>query len=149
MSHIYTLLKRLEATGQVRSEKQIQHNRPPRRVYAITQKGRELFLDWLSKPVREIRELRLQFPAKLFLIRFLEISDPAELIAKQVRVCQVELTRNRKQYDLCGDDFGRLVYRFRIQQIEAMLAWLEGCKTYGQKAASEKQHPGRGKHERV
>jgi len=148
MSHIYTLLKRLEATGQVRSEKQIQHTRPPRRIYSITQKGREEFLEWLCKPVREIRDLRLQFPAKLFLMKFLDLSDPAELIAKQVRVCQVELTSNKKQYDLCGDDFGRLVYQFRIHQIEAILAWLEVCKTHGQNAASENQRLRKEKHER-
>ncbi len=147
MSHIYTLLKRLEATGQVRSEMEIQRNRPPKRIYSITQKGQEEFLEWLYKPVRQIRDLRLQFPAKLFLMKFLDRSDPAELIAKQVGVCQTQLTNNKKQYDLCGDDFGRLVYQFRIHQIEAVLAWLEACKTYRRNGVSDDQNPGREKHE--
>jgi len=146
MSHIYTLLKRLEATGQVRSEKQIQHNRPPKRIYSITRKGREEFLEWLHEPVRQIRDLRLQFPAKLFLTDFLDLSDPEKLVAQQVRVCRIQLKSNQEQCDLCGDDFGRLVYQFRIHQIEAILAWLEACKTYGRNGASDNQNQGREKH---
>ena len=147
MSHIYALLKRLEETGQVTSEMEIQENRPPKRIYSITQSGQEEFLRWLYGPIRQIRDLRLQLPAKLFLMKFLDLPDPAELIAKQVQVCQVQLESNRKQYDLCEDDFGRLVYQFRIHQIEAILAWLEACKTYGRNGASDNQNSRRETHE--
>ena len=147
MSHIYALLKRLEETGQVTSNVEIQENRPPRRVYSITPKGREKFLEWLYGPIRQIRDLRLQFPAKLFLMEFLGLSDAAELIAEQVRVCQGQMGNNKKQYGLCGDDFGRLVYQFRVHQIEAILAWLEACKAYGRHGASDNQNPGTKTHE--
>lgn len=130
MSQVYALLKRLEAIGKVRSRTEIQDNRPARKVYSITPEGRKCFLTWVNEPVEKIRDLRLEFLAKLFFIRELKLSGIGEVIAKQIKVCQGHLESLKQQDKVCLDEFDHLVFRFRICQIEAILQWLQDCDKY-------------------
>jgi DNA-binding PadR family transcriptional regulator len=129
-SQIYALLKGLEMTGEVASVVEIQDNRPAKKVYSITPQGRETFLTWVHGPVQKIRDLRIEFLAKLFFMRELEPAGIGELIAKQIKVCQGQIGSLRQQDQLCRDEFDRLVFQFKICQTEAILTWLQACKEY-------------------
>jgi len=129
-SQIYAVLKGLEMTGKVVSEVEIQENRPAKKVYSITPEGRETFLAWFHEPVRKIRDLRLEFLAKLFFMRELDPAGIGELIAKQVKVCQGHLEGLKEQDKVCLDEFDRLVFQFKICQTEAILTWLQTCKNH-------------------
>ncbi len=130
ISQIYALLKRLEDTGKVVSKVKIQDNRPAKKVYSITPKGREVFLSWVYGPLERIRELRLEFLAKLFFIRELKLPGTDELIKKQIDVCQDQLQTIKHKDTVCYDEFDHLVFQFRMCQLEAILTWLQDCEKY-------------------
>lgn len=48
-SHIYLELKKLEKKGYISGEVVIQSDRPNKRLFRITEKGREAFLGWLAE----------------------------------------------------------------------------------------------------
>lgn len=130
MSHNYALLRRLEFTKKVISKVEVQNNRPSKKVYSITPEGREAFLSWIHRPVERIRALRLEFLAKLFFMRELEIDGIDALIEKQIKICRENLDRIMQRDEICSDEFDDLVYNFRRCQIKAILKWLQGCEKY-------------------
>lgn len=130
ISQVYALLKRLEVAEKVVSSVEQQDNRPAKHVYSITPKGREAFLQWVHTPLERIRDLRLEFLAKLFYISELNLSGSDVLIKKQMDIFQKQLRDITQKDENCHDAFDRLVLRFRIGQIEAVLSWLRDCRQY-------------------
>ncbi len=129
ISNIYGALKRLEQAGHVESTLDPQESRPPRKVYRITPAGRESFLDWVRQPVPTMRDMRVEFPAKLYFFHALGLEGAEALIAAQEVVCRGRVERLERSAARCGPhDFNRLVYDFRCRQIEAILAWLQVCR---------------------
>ncbi|MBN1253741.1 MAG: PadR family transcriptional regulator [Deltaproteobacteria bacterium] len=127
ISQVYALLKRLEAAEKVVSVVEQQDNRPAKHVYSITQKGREAFLQWVHTPLERMRDLRLEFLAKLFFIKELDLTGSDELIRKQKDIFQAQLRDIKQQDESCHEAFEHLVLHFRIGQIKAVLAWLQDC----------------------
>jgi DNA-binding PadR family transcriptional regulator len=130
MSQVYALLKRLETAEKVISTVEQQDNRPPKHVYSITPKGRQAFLQWVHTPLERMRDLRLEFLAKLFFLRELSLSGSDELIRKQEDIFQKQLRVIKQEEENCHEAFEHLVLRFRIGQIEAVLSWLRDCGQY-------------------
>lgn len=128
ISQVYALLKKLEAAEKVVSSIQIQDHRPARHVFAITPKGRDAFLQWLHTPLEKIRDLRLDFLAKLFFTRELNLAGIDDLIDKQIHIFQAQLREMKNNDENSNDGFDHLVSQFRIGQIEAVLAWLQKCE---------------------
>jgi DNA-binding PadR family transcriptional regulator len=128
ISQVYALLKRLEAAEKVISTTEHQDNRPAKHVYSITPKGREAFLQWVHTPLDRMRDLRLEFLAKLFFIRELNLSGSDKLIKKQEDIFLKQLRGIKQEEENCHEAFEHLVLRFRIGQIEAVLSWLHECK---------------------
>jgi DNA-binding PadR family transcriptional regulator len=70
LSQIYPTLKSLEAEGLVEMEVDVQQDRPNRKVYSITDDGRQDLVDWLKQPsepeqVREPVLIKVFFGANL------------------------------------------------------------------------------------
>jgi PadR family transcriptional regulator AphA len=126
ISNIYGALKRLEQAGHVESSLSPQDNRPPRKVYRITRTGRQSFRDWVKQPVPTIRQLRVEFLAKLYFLRMLGLPGVTELIAAQEAICRERIERFERDAAECEpQDFDRLVFDFRRRQVEAILDWLK------------------------
>jgi DNA-binding PadR family transcriptional regulator len=128
-SHLYALLGRLEEAGYLETTTEIQGARPPRKMLSLTEAGRAAFGRWLVMPVTHGRDFRLEFLAKLY---FAGESGPEivrRLIAEQQTVSRSWLADLRTQADALPADrrYDRLVLEFRIQQIEAILTWLDTC----------------------
>ena len=128
ISQVYALLKRLEAAEKVVSTVETQDNRPAKHIYSITPKGHDAFLQWVHAPLERIRDLRLEFIAKLFFMRDLKISGIDELIRGQNHIFQEQLQNIKQKDQTCDDEFEHLVFQFRIAQIEAAISWLRDCK---------------------
>ena len=64
-SHLYAILKVLETEGLATSTVEPGDGRPDRRVYAITEAGREVLAEWLARPADEPRE-RVEVLLKVF-----------------------------------------------------------------------------------
>ena len=52
-SHIYLELKKLEKKGYICGNTVIQSDRPNKRIFSITDTGREAFINWLSQGDKE------------------------------------------------------------------------------------------------
>ncbi|MEA3375614.1 MAG: PadR family transcriptional regulator [Chloroflexota bacterium] len=129
MSNIYGALKRLEQAGHVESTLRLQEGRPPRKVYRITPAGRRSFLDWVRRPIPTMRDIRVEFLAKLYFFRALGLEGAEELIVAQEPVCRERVERLEQSAAQCAPhEFNRLVYDFRRRQIEAILDWLQFCR---------------------
>ena len=126
-SHTYALLARLEREGLVNHELVKQDSRPDKKVFRLTPAGQELFAAWVCAPVDNVRDLRLQFLAKL---HFTGLSGPeaeARLVADQLAVFrhQVDELKARQAAGLTVTE--RRAFDFRLTMVEAAMTWLENC----------------------
>ena len=129
ISNVYSALKRLEGAGHVAWTLNPQEGRPSRKVYQITPAGRQSFMEWLRSPVPSIRDMRVEFPAKLYFFCTLDLEGVEGLIAAQESVCQERIKRLEGEADRPRSHaFDRLVFDFRRRQIEDILEWLRFCR---------------------
>jgi PadR family transcriptional regulator AphA len=127
-SQVYAILKQLEEDGQVAAQTEFQESRPAKKVYHLTQAGRQAFLSWVHQPVKNVRDIRVLFLAKLHFLRQLGLGGLDELIEAQKAVCQERMdSLAQTSAELSADDFGNLVFEFRRRQLEAILDWLDHC----------------------
>jgi PadR family transcriptional regulator AphA len=127
MSQLYAQLKLLESADLVTSKTEPQPNRPPRKVYYLTDEGRELFLDWVQQPTTHLHHMRLEFLARLYFFRRLSLPGVEQLVSQQKAVCQDQIERFDELAAEAQDDFRRLVLEFRRGQLEAAVHWLDRC----------------------
>ena len=129
ISNVYSALKRLEQPGQVESTFSPQENRPPRKVYHITDAGRKSFLDWVRRPVSTIRDMRVEFPAKLYFFHTLGLDGSRDLLMAQEIICRERVEQLEQGIARCEPhSLDRLVLDFRKRQIEAIIEWLTFCQ---------------------
>jgi PadR family transcriptional regulator, regulatory protein AphA len=123
-SHIYALLAGLEKEGLVRHDRVDQEARPAKKVFNITDEGRLVYLAWVRAPVMNVRDIRLEFLAKLHFARFDSAAAVAELIAGQLSVCRSTQQRIRRNRARCRTDTECATLDFRLAMLEATVAWL-------------------------
>jgi DNA-binding PadR family transcriptional regulator len=126
---VYALLERLEKEGYLVSSTEVQDSRPPKHMLQLTAEGKEALDLWLSMPVKHGRDFRQQFMAKLYFARQEGDAVVAVLIAQQRAVYQRQINGFKQQLAAVppGRELDRLVYQFRISQLEMILAWLDLC----------------------
>ncbi|MGC8605784.1 MAG: PadR family transcriptional regulator, partial [Desulfomonilaceae bacterium] len=92
-SQIYALLTKLENEGLVTHERIEQMSFPTRKVFSITQQGRNTLDNWISSPVPYLRDLRVEFMIKLFFARLRSHDVEMTLLSEQLDVCRSKLAR--------------------------------------------------------
>jgi DNA-binding PadR family transcriptional regulator len=130
-SHIYALLTGLEKDGYVKHELVHQETRPAKKVYCITDEGRKLFMDWVCSPVHNIRDIRLEFLAKLHFARLNAPSHVADLILDQLGLCIHYEKRLRERRRNCKTAMERATLDFRLTMVEGTVAWLTQLRSPG------------------
>lgn len=123
-SQLYAILKRLENGGLLDSTRQEQSSRPSKRVFSLRTAGKNRFVEWLHAPNRHVRDLRIEFLAKLFFFKNLDIPGAKALVNSQINL--LEISKKRLEHNLKGqtDPFVRLSISFKIETIDARLNWL-------------------------
>ena len=122
-SQLYVLLKRLEHDGLLESNLETQETRPSKRVFSLTSKGKKAFLAWLRIPVEHIRDLRIEFLAKLFFFQSFSLNGGNELIKAQVtslKAIKKKLQKNKRE----SEAFRKLVLEIKLLTIETWQEWL-------------------------
>lgn len=103
---------------------------PDRKVYSITDKGRQVWVDWLLEPIAGGSVLKNDFYVKLVL-SFASPVNPRDLIDGQrqadLRLMQ-SLTKLRLSADPALQIRWTLLLDAAIFQTEARLKWLEVCR---------------------
>lgn len=131
-SKFYAALAALHETGYLEFTTEFQEDRPPRKVYRITDAGRSAFMNWLYQPVTPMRAVRVELIAKLRFFNLMGLPDAERLINAQLEVCQSTLDNwDRRATELRaeqGDPFFELVYDFRRMQAELIIEWLNHYK---------------------
>ena len=128
---IYRILDDLERSGQLAGEKQIQSTRPNRKVFRITEQGRQTLDDWLLQPIAENPQpLRNELALKLLFLRSIKAGGICELIKQQREIYLRKLaivSRRRKQLRKAGLELevADLVMDSAEMKVRADLAWLE------------------------
>lgn len=123
MSNVYATLKDLERAGSVDATLD-DESYPPRKVYAITSQGKSAFLSWVREPVLAMRDMRVEFLAKLYFFLGLGLDGLGALLEAQASVCRGRLDELHEEAEASRDSFEQLVTEFRRRRIEASLAWL-------------------------
>lgn len=141
MSQLYAQLRQLEEAGLVAAHTEAQEARPPRRVYELTTTGREAFLTWLGQPTPYVRQLRVEFLARLYFYRYLSLPGVELLVGAQKEVCQAQMLRFARLAAAEEDDFRRLVLEFRHGQLQAVVQWLDRCLETLAPEATQQSHP--------
>lgn len=124
-SQLYSLLKRMEKEGSLRSSMEAQDRRPSKRVFELTRKGRSVFGDWLRRPVRNVRDIRTELIGKIFFFHQLRLSGASTLVTDQILILE-EFTRqllDRRNKE--ADPFSRLVYGYKLESAHSALTWLQ------------------------
>ncbi|GAF79001.1 unnamed protein product [marine sediment metagenome] len=120
----------MEKNGVVVSRQEWQENRPAKKIYSITQAGRERFLNWIHSPVKHVRDLRIEFMAKLFFIKELKLEGATDIIDKQVEVLQEKLRLIKVSKEKITDEFQKALHSFKMAQTNSAIDWLKECKNY-------------------
>jgi len=130
MSQIYALLKRMEKKGVVTSKAELQNNRPAKKIFSITQTGKEGFLNWVHSPVNHVRNLRIEFMAKLFFIKELKLKRATDIFDKQIEILQEKLHVIQPSKEKIMDEFQKALHSFKIVQTSSAIEWLKECKSF-------------------
>ena len=129
MSQMYAELKTLQARGWVTAVVEQQDPRPAKKTFSLTPKGRAAFQEWMATPARGLREMRVEFIAKLYFARAAGAKGLSALVDCQEKSLRDELGKLKKeQKPQEADRFVRAVHAFRTSQIKAAMAWLKSAR---------------------
>ena len=124
ISQLYVLLKKLERDGLVTSTVETQDARPSKRVFSLTPAGKKAFLSWLHTPSQHVRDLRIEFLAKLFFFQSLSLKGAEELIEAQVQILERTRKMILKRQETTKDSYKKLVFGFKLATVDTWLQWL-------------------------
>lgn len=123
-SQLYNVLRNLEQRGWIRRAGGEASGGPPRHTVALTAEGRTAFFDWAEVPVVRVRDLRVEFLAKLYFVRRHRPEELESLLARQALALRRagESLRSAES----GDPWvASIAASFRRHQMESALAWVE------------------------
>ena len=126
-SYLYAILDKLEKDGLLVSKTLSCDTFPARKEFKITELGRRNFSAWLTNPVQHGRDMRQEFLAKLFFILDDNSGLKHNLIQEQIGVCSEWIAKLEEEDLEQSNQFAytRVILKYRISQIQAMLDWLK------------------------
>ncbi len=130
LSQTYNILKRLEGRGYIAGGTHEQEKLPARRVFSLTEVGRQRFEEWLNTPSGcSVRAIRVEFVTRLYFASLASLAAAHRLIDLQKGTVisglgQLEAALS----DIpAGQTFNRLGQDLRIRQLHSILDWLDDC----------------------
>ncbi|GHA82934.1 PadR family transcriptional regulator [Streptomyces chryseus] len=129
VGQIYVTLGRLEKSGLIEGEEIAQSNRPNKKIYRLTDAGREALHVWFEDPTDEPR-VRDEFFMKLALAPASGMADQVTLINKQRRQ-YLNTLRDLSKLAAAEDRDNRisqLLIEGAMLHLQADLDWLERCQ---------------------
>jgi len=86
LGQVYPTLRKMRAEKLLRVTVQVQHDRPNRKVYSLTNLGRRVFVEWLSLPAM-LPNMHHEFIHKLFLLNQIDGQSRLRLVQDYVERC--------------------------------------------------------------
>ncbi len=131
---LYRILDELEHAGALTVADEIQKGRPNKKVYRITEKGKQNLDDWLLAPVEpNAQPLRDEMILKLLFLGPDDIDRIYEILKQQRSVYLTRLarlTRRRRRLEKAGVSMRatEMVLDGAEMRVRADLAWLESIE---------------------
>lgn len=127
---VYVTLARLEKAGLVSSARSGQTDRRERKVYKLTDEGRDRVLSWLAD-VSWPKPAPAEFHLKLVAVAAAGLADPVGIVDLQRRALLLEL-REAQRAALAEPDgsVAALLLEGVVLRLQADLRWLEACARY-------------------
>ena len=128
---LYRQLDLLDQSGDVEAEPVLQEGRPNRKVYRITEKGKQTLDDWLQQPVSDRpRPLRDELVLKLLFLGRSNIEALSDQIQQQRSIYLGELAliaqwRRRLRKSAMDSELTDLIMDGLERRIRAEFAWLD------------------------
>ncbi|MFF8607109.1 PadR family transcriptional regulator [Streptomyces sp. NPDC015346] len=129
VGQIYVTLGRLEKSGLIEGEEIAQESRPNKKIYRLTDAGREALRAWFEETADEPR-VRDEFFMKLALAPRTGLADQIALINKQRRE-YLNTMRNLSKLAATEDRDNRIAHLLiegAMLHLQADLDWLERCQ---------------------
>ena len=137
-SNIYRELDAMEKKGWLVSERVIQEEKPNKRVYSITDKGKAVFMEWLSSPDEDIQNSMNVKSAFCMRLYFAEETSKEQALGMLYAYREQRLTRAKEMeevfeyYEKVKDQFDPEEFVYQKLLIlqgdvlqKAWLAWVE------------------------
>jgi DNA-binding PadR family transcriptional regulator len=131
---LYRILDDLERAGELSVADEIQKGRPNRKVYRITESGKQSLDDWLLAPVEEdAQPLRDEMVLKLLFLGADDIDRVYEIIKQQRSIYLTRLarvTRRRRRLEKAGVNMRatEMILDGAEMRVRADLSWLESIE---------------------
>ncbi|MCL2854975.1 MAG: PadR family transcriptional regulator [Defluviitaleaceae bacterium] len=138
-SQIYRELNRMEELGWVTSQNVVQHGKPNKRVYAITENGQAEFVKWMHTPANLIKNRHSPLLMYIFFgsaapDRILEILISLRDAAKAALGAQApENQANINHYKAISPNgerealYWEMTHAYGIAEVKAMIEWAQDC----------------------
>jgi DNA-binding PadR family transcriptional regulator len=127
-SQAYSILKRLEARGDISVEEILQEKLPPRQLLRITPQGQTHFLDWLNAPSGgSTRAIRMEFVTRLYFLNLYFPEKLAQAFDQQRAEVGTHLLRLEKMLTELPREqiYNRMSLEMRLKQLRIVLEWLD------------------------
>ena len=134
-SQAYSILKRLEAQGEISKEKLPQEKLPARQLLQMTPLGRKHFLDWLDTPSGgSSRAIRLEFVTRLYFMHKYMPERIAQAFDQQRAEAERHIQRLKKTLAELPEEqiYNHMSVDLRLEQLQAILEWLDDSQKYFQ-----------------
>ena len=127
---VYVTLNRLEKVGLVTSERLGQTDRPDRKMYELSEPGRERVTGWLADTSWP-KPAPAEFHLKLVAAAAAGLGDPVRLVDAQRHALLAELAAvQRAALAEPDDSVAGLLLEGVVLRLQADLRWLEACARY-------------------
>ena len=123
IGQVYATLQRLERDGLVTVELVTQTTRPDKRVYALTESGRDAIRAWLHGPASNTR-IKDQFFLKFLFAAETGLADPFELLERQ-RASALRALRDLSELSIDAGADAELLVEAAALHLQADLRWLD------------------------
>ncbi|HET6866418.1 MAG TPA: PadR family transcriptional regulator [Solirubrobacteraceae bacterium] len=131
---VYVTLTRLEKAGLVDSHRVGQTDRPDRKVYSLTQAGRERVDAWLHDTSWP-KPAPAEFHLKLVAAAAAGLADPVGIVDRQRRELLIGLAQaQRAELAEPPGSVAALLLEGVVLRLQADLRWLEACARYWNQA---------------
>jgi DNA-binding PadR family transcriptional regulator len=118
----YYLLNQMAEDGWVRQEQSQEGNRPPRKVYHLTESGEAAFERLLRRNLGEYSQIYFPGDVGLAFIEALDVSESIELLEKRRNALELAIEETEKAPEHPGST--QWVIAHRLHHLRAELDWL-------------------------
>lgn len=140
-SQAYSILKRLELSGDIAARRVQRRGQPPRQVLHLTAAGRRRFMSWLQgSGENSVRAIRLDFLTRMYFAERYLPDKASSIYAAQLEAADRAVRRLRALASAtpASQTYNRLSIELRLRQMQLIRRWIGSIRTRLRRGARKK-----------